>query len=79
MVADAGLIALGAALAIGIVGTASVIAQGKVAVAGVGAITEDKTLFGKALVLAALEETTAIFGFVTSILIILFGFGVITI
>jgi len=75
MVVDAGLIAIGAGLAIGLAACGSGIGQGISAAAGAGATAEDNSLLGKMLVFAALPETQAIYGFVIAILL-LFVFGV---
>ncbi|MFQ6136643.1 MAG: V-type ATP synthase subunit K [Candidatus Hydrothermarchaeales archaeon] len=64
-----GLIAIGAGIAIGVAAFGSAIAQGNVAAAGVGAIAEKEELFGKSIVLSAMPETQAVYGFVIAILI----------
>jgi V/A-type H+-transporting ATPase subunit K len=74
MVVDAGLIAIGAGLAIGLAACGSGIGQGISSAAGAGATAEDSSLLGKMLVFAALPETQAIYGFVIAILL-LFVFG----
>ncbi|MBO5654368.1 MAG: ATPase, partial [Candidatus Methanomethylophilaceae archaeon] len=55
---------IGAGIAIGLTGLASGIAEKDVGAAAVGAITEDVSLFGKAMVLMVLPETIVIFGLV---------------
>lgn len=65
----AGLIAIGAGLAIGVAALGSGIGQGIAAAASAGATAEDKSLFGKMMVFAALPETQAIYGFVIAILL----------
>jgi V/A-type H+-transporting ATPase subunit K len=72
-----GLIALSAAIVCAIEGGLSVLAQGKAAVAGQAAITENEKLFSKALILAAITETQAIYALVVALLLIFYGFGVI--
>ena len=62
---------IGAGLAIGLTGLASGIAEKDVGAAAVGAITEDVSLFGKAMVLMVLPETIVIFGLVIAILSIM--------
>ena len=62
---------LGAGIAIGLTGLASGIAEKDVGAAAVGAITEDVSLFGKAMVLMVLPETIVIFGLVIAILSIM--------
>jgi V/A-type H+-transporting ATPase subunit K len=66
----AGLIAVGAGLAVGLTGLGAGLAEGNVGAAAVGAITEDASLFGKAMIFMVLPETIVIFGLVISILAI---------
>ena len=66
--AAAGLIAVGAGLAVGLTGLGAGIAEGNVGAAAVGAITEDLSLFGKAMIFVVLPETIVIFGLVVAIL-----------
>ena len=63
-----GLIAIGAGIAVGITGLGTGLAERDVGAAAVGAITEDVSLFGKAMVLMVLPETIVIFGLVVAIL-----------
>lgn len=64
----AGLVAIGAGIAVGITGLGAGLAERDVGAAAVGAITEDVSLFGKAMVLMVLPETIVIFGLVVAIL-----------
>jgi V/A-type H+/Na+-transporting ATPase subunit K len=66
----AGLVAIGAALAVGITAYASGVAEGQIGAAAVGAIAEDEKLFGKGLILTVIPETLVIFGLVIAILLI---------
>ena len=72
----AGLVAIGAGLAVGLAGVGSLagigsgMAEKDIGAAAVGAITEDMSLFGKALMFTVLPETIVIFGLVISILCI---------
>ena len=67
----AGLVAIGAGLAVGLAGIGSGMAEKDIGAAAVGAITEDMSLFGKALLMfTVLPETIVIFGLVISILCI---------
>ena len=66
-----GLIAIGAGLAVGLTGLGAGMAEKDVGAAAVGAITEDVSLFGKAMVLMVLPETIVIFGLVIAILSIM--------
>ena len=68
MAAEAGLIAVGAGLAIGLTGLGAGLAEKDVGAAAVGAITEDLSLFGKAMIFMVLPETIVIFGLVIAIL-----------
>lgn len=63
-----GLAAIGAGIAVGITGLGAGLAERDVGAAAVGAITEDVSLFGKAMVLMVLPETIVIFGLVVAIL-----------
>ena len=65
-----GLVAIGAGLAVGLAGIGSGMAEKDIGAAAVGAITEDMSLFGKALLFTVLPETIVIFGLVISILCI---------
>lgn len=66
----AGLIAIGAGLAIGLAACGSGIGQGIASAAGAGATAENEKLLGKMLVFSALPETQAIYGFVIAILLL---------
>lgn len=70
----AGLIAIGAGIAIGFAALGSGIGQGIAASAAAGATAENEKLMAKMLIFAALPETQAIYGFVIAILL-LFVFG----
>jgi V/A-type H+-transporting ATPase subunit K len=60
----AGLIAIGAGLAVGLAGAGAGIGLGTAAASAAAAITEKPESFGKLLVLLALIEAIAIYGFV---------------
>ena len=64
-----GLAALSKAIAIVGTGFASAWAEKVIGSAAVGAMVENESLFGKALVLTVLPETIVIFGLVVAILI----------
>lgn len=68
--ADAGLVAIGAGLAIGLSALASAIAEKDIGTAAVGAMAEKEELFGKALILTVIPETLVIFGLVVALQII---------
>ncbi len=65
-----GLVALAAALAIGVAAIATGIAQARIGAAGIGAIAENPKRLGAVIMLVAIPETVAILGFVIAYLII---------
>ncbi|MAG15739.1 V-type ATP synthase subunit K [Candidatus Woesearchaeota archaeon] len=67
---EAGLIAIGAGLAIGLTAIAAGIAEKEIGAAAVGAMAEKSETFGKGLILTVIPETLVIFGFVMAFLII---------
>ena len=67
---QAGLIAIGAGLAVGLAGIGTGLGQKDAAAAAIGAITEDKGMFGKAMIFVVLPETIVIFGLVIAFMII---------
>lgn len=67
---NAGLIALSAAIAIGLSALATAIAEKAIGTAAIGAMAEKEELFGKGLILTVIPETIVIFGLVVAILII---------
>jgi len=67
---NTGLIAFGAALAVGLSAIASAMAEKAIGAAAIGAMAENENLFGKGLILTVIPETIVIFGLVVSILII---------
>ncbi|HOE52628.1 MAG TPA: ATPase [Methanomassiliicoccales archaeon] len=67
--ADAGLIALSAGIAVGITGMASAWAEKEIGSAAIGAMAENEKLFGKGLILTVIPETIVIFGMVVAILL----------
>ena len=70
MVAEAGLIAIGAGLAIGLAAIGAGIAEKEIGAAAVGAMAEKEETFGKGLILTVIPETLVIFGLVVAILLI---------
>lgn len=60
----AGLIAIGAGLAIGLSALAAAIAMGQIGSAGVGVLAERPQAFGQILIYLVIPETIIIFGFV---------------
>ncbi|MDR3282544.1 MAG: ATPase [Candidatus Methanoplasma sp.] len=63
-----GLIAIGAGLAVGLAGIGSGLGEKDAAAAAIGAITEDPSIFGKAMIFVVLPETIVIFGLVIAIM-----------
>lgn len=65
-----GLIAIGAGLAVGLAGLGAGLAEKDIGAAAVGAITENPSLFGRAMIFTVLPETIVIFGLVIAIMAI---------
>ena len=65
-----GLIAVSAAMAIGVTSIAAAIAEKAIGTAAIGAMAENEGLFGKGLILTVIPETLVIFGLVIAIMII---------
>ena len=65
-----GMIAIAAALAIGLCAIASAMAERDIGAAAVGAMAENENLFVKGLILTVIPETIVIFGLVISILLL---------
>ena len=65
-----GLIAIGAALAIGLGALATGIAQARIGSAAAGAIAEKPELTGRAILLIAIPETLVILGFAVAAMIL---------
>jgi V/A-type H+-transporting ATPase subunit K len=66
-----GLIALAAALVVGMTGLATTLAQGRIGAAGAGAIAEKPSVAGSIMILVAIPETVVILGFVVAAMILL--------
>jgi V/A-type H+-transporting ATPase subunit K len=67
---ELGLIAIGAALAIGLAALATGIAQSRIGSAAVGAVAEKPELTGRAILLVAIPETLVILGFAVAAMIL---------
>ena len=67
---QAGSKALAAAIAIGVTGFSSALAEYGIGTAAVGATAENKDVFGLVLVLTVIPETIVIFGLVVALLLI---------
>jgi len=70
-VIEKGLIALAAALAVGLAALGTGYAQSRIGAAAVGAIAEKPEVSGFAIILVAIPETVVILGFVVAAMIIL--------
>jgi V/A-type H+-transporting ATPase subunit K len=70
---EAGLMAIGAGLAVGLAAIGTAIAQAGIGAAGVGAFAEDHELLGSIILLIAIPETMVILGFAVAAMILLFG------
>jgi V/A-type H+-transporting ATPase subunit K len=65
-----GMKAIGAAVAVGLTGIASGIAEMAIGPAAVGATAENKDVFGLVLLLTVIPETIVIFGLVVALLLL---------
>jgi V/A-type H+/Na+-transporting ATPase subunit K len=72
MVTEKALMAIAAALAIGLPALATALAQAKIGAAGAGTLAEKPELSATIIVLVAIPETMVILGFVVAAMI-LFG------
>ena len=68
---ETGLIALGAALAVGLAAIGTGYAQARIGSAGIGAMAEKPELAGRVILLVAIPETLVILGFAVAAMIIL--------
>ena len=70
MAVEAGMIAIGAAIALGSAAFATAWAQKTIGAAAVGAAAENDKMFGKGLVYMVLPETIVLFGLVIAFMLI---------
>lgn len=70
---SSGLVAIGAALAVGLAAIATGIAQARIGSAGAGAIAEKPELVGTIVLLIAIPETMVILGFAVAAMILFLG------
>lgn len=68
-----GMSYLFAGLIMGLIGYISAIFQGRAIAAGVGGVAKDGSIATNAVVLAAIVETNAIFGFLIALFVVLFS------
>lgn len=66
----AGMIALGAGLAVGLAGIGAGMGEQAIGAAAVGAMAEDPGFFGKGLLMTVIPESIAIFGLVVSLILL---------
>lgn len=67
---NTGLIALSAALSVGLSAIGAGIAEKDIGAAAIGAIAEKEEFFGKGLIFTVIPETLVIFGMVVAIIIL---------
>ena len=72
---DAGLAAVGAALAVGLAAIGTGLAQSRIGAAGAGVLAEKPELLGPIILLIAIPETMVILGFAVSAMILFLGGG----
>lgn len=65
-----GLVAIGAALAIGLAGIGAGMAEAPIGTAAIGAMAEKEELFGKGLILTVIPESIVVLGFVVAVLLL---------
>jgi V/A-type H+-transporting ATPase subunit K len=70
---EAGIVAIGAALAVGLAAIGTAIAQSRIGSAGIGALAEKPELLGSIILLIAIPETMVILGFAVAAMILLLG------
>ncbi len=68
--AETGLIAIGAGIAIGVSAIAAALAEKEIGSAAIGAMAEKDEFFGKGLLMTVIPETLVIFGLVIAIMIL---------
>jgi V/A-type H+-transporting ATPase subunit K len=68
---EIGLLAIGAALAVGLTAIGTGYAQARIGSAGAGALAEKPELTGRIVLLVAIPETMVILGFAVSAMILL--------
>ncbi|MDR0508653.1 MAG: ATPase [Candidatus Methanoplasma sp.] len=67
---ELGIAAIGAGLAVGLTGIGAGMGEKDVGAAAVGAMTEDRSIFGTAMIFMVIPETIVIFGLVVAIIIL---------
>lgn len=69
VVAEAGMIAVGAGIAIGLAGIGTGFAQKDIGAAAVGATAENEKMFGRGLIYMVIPETIVLFGLVIAFML----------
>ena len=72
---ESGLIAIGAALAVGLAALGTGLAQSRIGAAAAGVLAERPELLGAVILLIAIPETIIILGFATAAMILLLSGG----
>ena len=67
---EAGLLGIGAGIAVGLAAIATGYAQARIGSAGIGAVTEKPEMIGRVILLVAIPETLVILGFAVAAMII---------
>ena len=67
---EAGLLGIGAGLAVGLAAIATGYAQARIGSAGIGAMAEKPEMIGRVILLVAIPETLVILGFAIAAMII---------
>lgn len=70
---EAGLVAIGAGLAVGLAAIGTGIAQSRIGSAGMGTLAEKPELLGMVILLVAIPETMVILGFAVAAMVLLLG------
>ncbi len=67
---QAGMVAVGAGLAVGLAGIGAGLGEQAIGAAAVGAMAEDEKFFGKGLLMTVIPESIVIFGLVVSLILL---------
>lgn len=65
-----GLIAIAAAIAVGLAGYAAAAAESTIGSSAIGVMAEDEKFFGRGLLMTVIPETIAVFGLVVGLILI---------
>lgn len=67
---QAGLVAIGAGLAVGLAGIGAGLGEQAIGAAAVGAMAEEEKFFGKGLLMTVIPESIVIFGLVIALILL---------